>query len=136
MDYKFKINGAPYHFEIISKKSKEWDVYSTPSRHPLKALLGLTSYSKSKGRVRYSIGRSIRVRHARFQETWLSDTDVSTRTLDLKLGMPAIRQIHLETYCNDSGGGGITKLFAKKRTGLFSWKSVPIKEVESNPLLF
>lgn len=130
MDYEFKINGAPYHFEVITKKSKEWDVYSNPSCHPFKAL-GLTSYSKSRGEVRYHIGNSRRVKHARFREEWVSDVDTSTRTLDIKLGMPAVRRIHLESYCSDDGSGGITRLSAEKRNGLFSWKSVPVKFVES-----
>jgi len=131
MTYEFRINEAPYHFEIITKKSKKWDVYSNPSRYPLQSLLGLISSSEVKGRVRYSIGESIRVRHARFKETWLSDTDISTRSLDIKLGMPAIRKIHLESYAADNGSGGITKLSAKKRTRLFSWKNIPIEFVES-----
>lgn len=131
MGYEFIINKAPYHFEVFAKKSKEWEAYSNHSRHPLRALMGKTSSSKSKGEVRYHVGNSIRVRHARFEETWLNDVYRSTRTLDIKLGMPPKRQIHLETYCDDRGSGGITELSARKRTGLFSWQNIPVEFVNS-----
>ena len=131
MDYEFRINGAPYHFEVISKKSGEWEIWKKPNKHPLRALIGQTSYSESRGEVIYHIGNSERVRHARFREEWVSDVDTSTRTLDIKLGMPAKRQIHLETYCSDDGSGGVVRLSVKKRTGLSSWQKVPVEFVES-----